>query len=367
MKLRVGLVGLGDAWQQRHAPALRALVNIGVIFTLKDSLGVRAIAFGYVAGEAVRLLVLLVVIIRLRFFRIRFSPVLTPFLRDFLKKASYQSVGMVAIWLKPLIDKVMASWLGEGSVSVLYYADRLYIIPIAFLGTGLLATTLSHWSSRYYESGTKTFLQDVSRAARMVGAATAVVTVFLLIFYRPIVRIAFERGAFAAGNALEVQQVWFYYLLGLVPYIIARIYYQAHLVLKNTRFLMVYSFYLNGLAVGLNYLLMRKFGVSGIAISTTLSSVFAFFWLTRRVFVIGRQAIALDRVFAGLMVQGIGIWFGGQGFINMGVNLGVLPTKGLTLPLMSFGGSAMLMNLVALALVVRVDMENRQLMRGGRA
>ncbi|MFZ2988550.1 putative lipid II flippase FtsW, partial [Ideonella sp.] len=64
-----------------------------------------------------------------------------------------------------------------------------------------------------------------------------------------------------------------------------------------------------------------------------LSVICAFFWLTRRIFVIGRQAIALDRVFAGLMSQGIGIWFGGQAFINMGVNLGVLPTKGLTLPL----------------------------------
>jgi cell division protein FtsW len=98
-----------------------------------------------------------------------------------------------------------------------------------------------------------------------------------------------------------------------------------------------------------------------------LTVIGGFFWLTRRLFVVGRQAVALDRVFAGLMAQGIGIWFGGQGFINMGVNLGVLPTKGLTLPLMSFGGSAMLMNLVALALVVRVDMENRSLMRGGRA
>ncbi len=95
--------------------------------------------------------------------------------------------------------------------------------------------------------------------------------------------------------------------------------------------------------------------------------IVSFFWLTRRIFMIGRQAIALDRVFAGLMVQGIGIWIGAQAFINMGVNLGVLPTKGLTLPLMSYGGSAMLLNLVSLALVVRVDRENRSLMRGGRA
>ena len=87
--------------------------------------------------------------------------------------------------------------------------------------------------------------------------------------------------------------------------------------------------------------------------------IVAFFWLTRRIFVIGRQAVALDRVFAGLMVQGIGIWMGGQAFINMGVNLGVLPTKGLTLPLLSYGGSAILINLIALAIVLRVDIENR--------
>jgi cell division protein FtsW len=94
--------------------------------------------------------------------------------------------------------------------------------------------------------------------------------------------------------------------------------------------------------------------------------ILAFFWLTRRIFVIGRQAVALDRVFAGLMAQGIGIWMGGQTLINMGVNLGALPTKGLTLPFMSYGGSAILVNLVAVAVVLRIDVENRQLMRGGR-
>jgi cell division protein FtsW len=97
-----------------------------------------------------------------------------------------------------------------------------------------------------------------------------------------------------------------------------------------------------------------------------LCVIVAFFWLTRRIFQIGRQAIALDRVFAGLMAQGVAVWIGIQSFINMGVNLGVLPTKGLTLPLLSYGGSAILMNLIALGIVLRVDVENRQLMRGGR-
>ena len=91
-----------------------------------------------------------------------------------------------------------------------------------------------------------------------------------------------------------------------------------------------------------------------------------FLWLTRRIMSIGRQAIALDRVFSGLVAQGIGVWMGFQAFINMGVNLGALPTKGLTLPLMSYGGSAILMNLVALAIVLRVDYENRALMMQGK-
>jgi cell division protein FtsW len=106
----------------------------------------------------------------------------------------------------------------------------------------------------------------------------------------------------------------------------------------------------------------EELGFIGVALV-----ILAFFWLTRRIFVIGRQAVAMDRVFAGLMAQGIGIWIGGQTLINMGVTLGALPTKGLTLPLLSYGGSAILMNLIALAIVVRVDIENRQLMRGGRA
>ncbi|TNF58569.1 MAG: putative lipid II flippase FtsW [Burkholderiales bacterium] len=105
----------------------------------------------------------------------------------------------------------------------------------------------------------------------------------------------------------------------------------------------------------------EEFGLLGVLVLIAL-----FLWLTRRIMLIGRQAIALDKVFAGLVAQGVGLWIGFQAFINIGVNLGALPTKGLTLPLMSYGGSAILLNLVALAIVLRVDYENRQLMKGGR-
>ncbi len=105
----------------------------------------------------------------------------------------------------------------------------------------------------------------------------------------------------------------------------------------------------------------EEFGLIGVVLVIGL-----FLWMMRRMMSIGRQSIALERVFAGLVAQGVGVWIGFQAFINMGVNLGALPTKGLTLPLMSYGGSAVLINLIAIGVVLRVDRENRTLMHGGR-
>ncbi len=106
----------------------------------------------------------------------------------------------------------------------------------------------------------------------------------------------------------------------------------------------------------------EELGFAGVLIVVAL-----FAWLVLRGFAIGRRAAVLERPFAALVAQGIAIWIGVQAFINMGVNLGVLPTKGLTLPFMSFGGTAMLANCVALAILLRIDWENRQLMRGQQA
>jgi len=105
----------------------------------------------------------------------------------------------------------------------------------------------------------------------------------------------------------------------------------------------------------------EELGFAGV-----LALVLAFTLIVWRAFEIGRQAVALERTFSGLVAQGVGIWLGVQALINIGVCLGLLPTKGLTLPLVSYGGTALVMNLIACALLLRVDFENRSLMRGGQ-
>lgn len=104
----------------------------------------------------------------------------------------------------------------------------------------------------------------------------------------------------------------------------------------------------------------EELGFVGVMLVVALFAV-----LVQRAFVIGREAIKLERYFSGLVAQGIGLWIGVQSFINMGVNMGLLPTKGLTLPLMSFGGSGIVANCLALAILLRVDWEVRQMKRGG--
>jgi cell division protein FtsW len=104
----------------------------------------------------------------------------------------------------------------------------------------------------------------------------------------------------------------------------------------------------------------EELGFVGVAAVITL-----FLFLVHRAFAVGRQAASLERYYAALVAQGIGIWLGTQAFINMGVNMGLLPTKGLTLPLLSFGGTGIVVACMALAILVRIDWENRHLMRGG--
>lgn len=105
----------------------------------------------------------------------------------------------------------------------------------------------------------------------------------------------------------------------------------------------------------------EELGLMGV-----LTLVLAYWWIVWRAFGIGRQALVLERPFAGLVALGIGTWLGVQTLINMGVALGMLPTKGLTLPFISYGGSAILMAVSMMALLLRIDFENRQVMMGKR-
>jgi cell division protein FtsW len=103
----------------------------------------------------------------------------------------------------------------------------------------------------------------------------------------------------------------------------------------------------------------EELGFVGVAVVMAM-----FVMLVGKAFLIGRHAARLERNFSALAALGIGIWLGVQAGINIGVNVGLLPTKGLTLPFLSFGGSGIVANCIAVAVLLRIDWEHRQMMRG---
>ncbi len=100
--------------------------------------------------------------------------------------------------------------------------------------------------------------------------------------------------------------------------------------------------------------LAEELGFVGMALV-----ILAWAFVVWRACLIGSASLRAGRVFAGLLAYGVGVSLGLQAFVNMGVNLGLLPTKGLTLPLMSYGGSSLVMSCAAIGLLLRVDFERR--------
>lgn len=101
-------------------------------------------------------------------------------------------------------------------------------------------------------------------------------------------------------------------------------------------------------------ILAEELGFLGVFAIVTLLAIMVY-----RILLIGRRALLQERYFEGFLASGIGIWFCFQGVVNIGASAGLLPTKGLTLPLVSYGGSSMIILSMALAVVMRIDYEMR--------
>lgn len=101
-----------------------------------------------------------------------------------------------------------------------------------------------------------------------------------------------------------------------------------------------------------------------LGLITLTALILCYGWIVWRAFKIGKQARDLELHFNSFIAIGIGVWVAVQSFINIGVNISLLPNKGLTLPLVSYGGSSLVIMIVAFTMLLRVDFENRKKEQG---
>jgi putative peptidoglycan lipid II flippase len=251
-------------------PAIRSIIIVAVIFLFKGRLAIQAIVLGYIGGELVRFLILFFFILKKRLISFHFSILLSKNLMDFIKKGLFQIIAATFFGINPLIDKTMGSWEGTGSVSILYYADRLYLIPVLFLVSGFLVTLLSYMSGNLYLENKVKFRRLIHKAVKSAGIVTLVIMIGGLILYKPLIRFVFSFSTLSPGEITTIQEVFFGYFIGLLPYIISQVYGYALIAMKKTKVIMYLSIITFLLNIILNYLLMQLFHLTGLALSTSI-------------------------------------------------------------------------------------------------
>ena len=268
------------------SPAFRAIINLTFIYIFKDCWGVHAIAWGYVLGEAIRVFILLRTIYGLKLFSISLSARLSGNLREFFKTASYQTAGLAALGLNPVVDQAMASWLGTGNVSILYYADRVYTIPLTVAISGLSVVLLSEWSKKYYtDKQIMALYRSASRVIKLVAAIAIAVTVLICVFSRSIIDLIYGTAGINADVRENIRLCFVFFALGLAPYLIGTIVISVHQVLKHTKVIMQWAFFSVAANISLNLIMMRFAGVAGLAFSTTLVCFLGSAYLLRGIFI----------------------------------------------------------------------------------
>ena len=254
------------------SPAFRAVITLGIIFYLKGTMGVHAIAWGYVVGEAARLIMLFVIIRETQLFRFRFALSYKPEFIVFLKTAASLLAGMTLLSCAPIINKAMASWLGTGNVSLLEYADRLYMIPTTLLNSGLIVALLSHWSERYQKEGEERLRHDLMRAVKIVIILCLFLTAVLYGTRNFLVQIVYGHGQFPQERLSEVSDIFVCLIVGLTPFFICQLYVRAFLAKKNTRVFLLAAVYTIIATVLFNLILLRIMGITGIALAGSLAT-----------------------------------------------------------------------------------------------
>jgi putative peptidoglycan lipid II flippase len=280
------LSGVLNAYKRFMLPALsplfRAVVILLIVYFCRAYFGIQSIILGYLLGEFCRFLLLFLACRHITQFRLIFSIQFNRQLLEFFIIACYQMITILASNMNLAIDKMMAARLGEGRISLLHYADRLYMIPLALLISGMLLPILSHWSGDYEQNGLSGLRRNLKQALRILASYTIGLTVIGILLRRPIVSLVYQHGLFPTADLRQIELVFSCFLLGLTPGVLMGLIARALLILKKTKMLLLGALGTVALNIIFNLFLMKIWGIAGIALSTSITQFFYLLYLWNR-------------------------------------------------------------------------------------
>jgi len=200
-------------------------------------------------------------------------PRFTPAIRTLMARMGPGTIGAGVTQLNLLIGVVIASWLPEGSISVLYYADRVNQLPLGVIGTAV-GTALLPALSRAVRTGAPGEAQSrLNRAIEFACLLTLPAAVALVVSAQPIVEVLFVRGAFAADEATRTAWCLAAYAVGLPAYVLVKVLAPGFFSRGDTATPVKIAAVAVATNIGLALSLMGPLGAPGLALSTALAAI----------------------------------------------------------------------------------------------
>jgi putative peptidoglycan lipid II flippase len=258
------------------SPAVRAVVTLIFIFLFRESLGIHAVGLGYVVGEIARCAWLSYFVVN-KFNVVPVPRFSGPNVKKFFFGTIQMVIGLTALNMTTLIDQTMASWLDAGSVSKLFFADRLYVVLTTMVSAGVLVTILSYWASIPNDER-EMLTRKVDEAIKVLFLLSVGSVIILILFNRSLVDLFFFQSDISKEVLDEIALIWVGYLVGFVPYLLARVYVRALLVVNETKVIMYGGVFKSVIKIAINFAVFPFFGLLGLAVSTSLMSGFEFLY-----------------------------------------------------------------------------------------
>jgi putative peptidoglycan lipid II flippase len=257
------------------SPLARFLIILISMLLLRDRFGIYSIAIAYLAGEYARLIFLLIVVIKLNILKPKFILQQKKILSKFFKSSSFQLGATLLFGITVIVDRVIASSIEAGSISILHYSERIYYIPFTLVSIGLIPVLLTHWGDDFnnkLEKDISKFISKLYSSIKYLSYILVPLVLILIIFSKPIISLMLFNDSVIVSA--QVDQIFYTYIilcLGLLPALAAAIITNAFIVLRQTKYIMYIALIVVIVKPAMSYCFATYYGLYGLALSSTLA------------------------------------------------------------------------------------------------
>lgn len=282
MALMAGVLnGLYRFGAAAAAPIVLNVCMIAALLFLTDLTGSPGHAMSWgVAVAGVGQCLLLVVAMRNAGMSLRPTlPRITPKIKRLLALIAPGALGAGVMQINLLVGTMIASLLPTGAVAYLYYADRLYQLPLGVIGIAIGTALLPRLSRELRSGDSEAALHTTNRAIEVALLLTLPASAALLILAGPIVSVLFERGAFTLADTAETAWTLAAYAVGLPAFVLVKVLAPAFFAREDTRTPVIVAAWTMAANIALSIALVFPFEHVGLAMATSLASWINAGWL----------------------------------------------------------------------------------------